>query len=163
MKDSEKEGLRKQSADAVEATEASTAFRQEVEQITEAVTEVVSETSLADKVDDLRTYIDNISEDVEGWRTSRAETYVEALETLKSQVEEIQTEWNVVSSSMKSQREGLPDRDGAAAHRHVRLAGGISGKIDVFGGDRPAAHIEVSGSGIADPQARPAASGLMDG
>ena len=107
MKDSEKEGLRKQSADAVEATEASTAFRQEVEQITEAVTEVVSETSLADKVDDLRTYIDNISEDVEGWRTSRAETYVEALETLKSQVEEIQTEWNVVSSSMKSQRERL--------------------------------------------------------
>lgn len=107
VKDLETEALPEQPDKAVEAAEASNAFRQEVEEITEAVGEVVSETSLADKVEELRTYIDNISEDVQSWRSSRAQTYAEALETLKSQVEEIQTEWNAVSSGMKTHRERL--------------------------------------------------------
>lgn len=96
-----------QEATLTEPSEAESAIRQEVQEIKEAVNEVVSETSLADKVDELRIYIENISEDVQSWRTSRAETYIEALETLKSQVDEIQGEWNAVSSAMKAQRERL--------------------------------------------------------
>ena len=82
-------------------------IQQEVQEITEAVSGVVRESSLSDKVEELRTYIDNISEDVRNWRSSRADTYVEALETLKSQVDEIQNEWDTVSAGMKAQRERL--------------------------------------------------------
>ena len=90
-----------------QTSEVDSTIRQEVEGIKEAVNEVVSETSLSEKVDELSTLIDNISEDVQSWRTSRKDSYVEALETLKSQVEEIQSEWENVSTSMKAQRERL--------------------------------------------------------
>ena len=96
-----------QNTDINGSSESGTDIRHEVEEITEAYGEIVGETSLADKVEELRTYINNISEDVESWRTSRVETYIEALEILKSQVDEVQTEWNSVSSSMKAQRERL--------------------------------------------------------
>jgi seryl-tRNA synthetase len=102
-----KTGYVQNKTNASEASEADADIRQEVEKITEAYSEIVEETSLADKVEELRTNIDNISEDVESWRTSRAEIYMEALETLKSQVDEIHNEWNTVSSSMKSQHERL--------------------------------------------------------
>jgi len=90
-----------------ESSEVSAEFEKEVQELRKAVNEVVTETSLAEKVEDLRLILENISEDVEAWRSSRKDSYLEALETLKSQVEEIQSEWNNVSTSMKSQRERL--------------------------------------------------------
>jgi hypothetical protein len=79
----------------------------EVEEIKEAVTGFVTETSLSDKVEQLRTNLDNLSEEVESWRSWPKDTYLEVLETLKAQVEEIQSEWNNVAGSMKTQREKL--------------------------------------------------------
>ncbi|MBN1176790.1 MAG: hypothetical protein JXA51_03830 [Dehalococcoidales bacterium] len=96
-----------QEVDLAVTSETGAAIRQEVEEISEAYGEIVGETSLAEKVEELGTYINNISEDVEKWRTSRVETYIEALETLRSQVDEVQSEWDTVSTSMKAQRERL--------------------------------------------------------
>jgi len=97
----------KEEPSSAASPEAGSDIRQEVKEIKEAVNEAVTETSLADKVEELRTLIDNISEDVQSWRAFRRDTYVEALETLKSQLDEIQSEWNAVSDSMKTQRERL--------------------------------------------------------
>lgn len=79
----------------------------QVEQITRAVDEAVSDTSLPIKVEELRTNLENLSEEVKGWRKWRKDTYLEAIESLKSQVEEIESEWNNVASSMNTQRERL--------------------------------------------------------
>jgi len=80
---------------------------QEVEEIKEAVTGFVTETALSDKVEQLRTNLDNLSEEVESWRSWPKDTYLEVLETLKAQVEEIQNEWNNVAGSMQTQRDRL--------------------------------------------------------
>jgi len=82
------------------------AVQQEVEGIKQAVDEVC-ETCLDEKVDALRTNIDNITEDVEGWKIPEKDTYLEAFETLKGQVSEIESEWGNVSATMKTQRERL--------------------------------------------------------
>lgn len=79
----------------------------QVEEIKEAVTGFTTETSLSDKVEELRTNLDNLSDEVESWRSWRKDTYLEVLETLKYQVEEIQKEWDSVAGSMKTQRERL--------------------------------------------------------
>ncbi len=108
MEDIPKDELNKeQEIGLTEPSEVGADFEKEVQEISKAVSEVVAETSLAEKVDDLRLILENISEDVEAWRSSRKDSYLEALETLKSQVEEIQGEWSNVSTSMKSQRERL--------------------------------------------------------
>ena len=79
----------------------------QVVEIKEAVDATVSETSLPDKVSDLRTMLDNLSEEVDSWRSWHKTDYLEVIETLKTQVEEIQHEWNGVSNSMTAQREKL--------------------------------------------------------
>jgi len=79
----------------------------QVEEITEAVDTTVSETSLPDKMSDLRIMLDNLSEEVDSWREWHKNDYLAVIETLKSQVEEMQHEWNNVSGSMKTQREKL--------------------------------------------------------
>ena len=79
----------------------------QVEEITEAVDTTVSETSLPDKMSDLSIMLDNLSEEVDSWREWHKNDYLAVIETLKSQVEEMQHEWNNVSSSMKTQREKL--------------------------------------------------------
>jgi len=92
---------------STEPVKVESTIQHEVQELKEAVEGVVSEAALLDKVEALRTSIENLSEDVQSWRTARRDTYVEALETLKSQVDEIQSEWNNVSASMKAQRDRL--------------------------------------------------------
>jgi hypothetical protein len=79
----------------------------EVEEVKEAVDATVSETSLPDKVTDLRVMLDNLSEEVDSWKTWHKIDYLAVIETLKSQVEEIQSEWNNVSSGVSLQQEKL--------------------------------------------------------
>ena len=102
-----KKGKKEQPINPTELDTAESAILQEVEEIKEAVSSVVTETSLTDKVEDLRYILDNLSEEVESWRKWHKNTYLEVIETLKSQVEEIQGEWNNVSGSMQTQREKL--------------------------------------------------------
>lgn len=67
----------------------------------------VHETHLDEKVEALRSNIDNISEDVQTWRLPERDTYLEALESLRGHVGEIESEWGTVSATMKTQRERL--------------------------------------------------------
>jgi len=82
-------------------------IQKEVQEIKEAVDEAVTETDLPEKVDELRTNIEGISEEVQSSRTWSKDAYVEVLEALKSQVSEIESEWGNVSATMKAQRERL--------------------------------------------------------
>ena len=79
----------------------------QVEEIKEAVDTTVAETSLPDKVVDLRDMLENLSEEVDSWKTWHKNDYLGAIETLKSQVEEINSEWGNVSNSLMAQREKL--------------------------------------------------------
>jgi len=106
MKDDEIQ-VEEQELASVELEKADSVIRQEVEEIKEAVENVVTESPLSEKVEELRTNLENISEEVESWRTWQKNTYLEVMETLKTQVEEIQSEWNNVSAGMKTQRERL--------------------------------------------------------
>ena len=77
----------------------------QVEEIKEAVDTTFSETSIPEKVTDLRVMLDNLSEEVDSWKTWHKNDYLGAIETLKSQVEEINIEWDSVSESLGLQRE----------------------------------------------------------
>jgi hypothetical protein len=79
----------------------------EVEEAKEVVDATVLETSLPEKVTDLRAMLDNLSEELNSWRTWHQTDYLGVIETLKSQVEEIQNEWNNVSGSVTLQQEKL--------------------------------------------------------
>ena len=107
MQDDKTEAVNEGKLDSAEPSEVTSAIQQEVEEIKEAVAGVVSETSLPDRVESLRSNIESLGEEVQSWRTWRKNTYVEALETLNSQVNEIQDEWTTVSASMKTQHERL--------------------------------------------------------
>ncbi|MBA7668112.1 hypothetical protein ES703_76216 [subsurface metagenome] len=67
----------------------------------------VHETHLDEKVETLRSNIDDISEDVQTWQLPEKDTYLEALESLRGHVGEIESEWGTVSATMKTQRERL--------------------------------------------------------
>ena len=79
----------------------------QVTEITEAVDDTVSKTRLPHKVEDLRTMLENLSDEIDSWRSWHKNDYLGAIETLKTQVEEIQSEWNNVSDGIKTQRERL--------------------------------------------------------
>ena len=79
----------------------------EVEEVKEVVDANVLETSLPEKVTDLRTMLDNLGEELDSWKTWHKTDYLAVIETLKSQVEEIQSEWNSVSGSVTLQQEKL--------------------------------------------------------
>jgi molecular chaperone GrpE (heat shock protein) len=64
-------------------------------------------TTLSGKMIDLHTMLENLSEEVDGWRTWHKTDYLEVIETLKSQVLEIQDEWHSVSAIMQNQREKM--------------------------------------------------------
>jgi len=107
MQDIKTEVVNEEKLDLTEPPEVSSDIQREVQEIKEAVAGVASETSLPDKVDALRSNIESLSEEVQSWRTWRKNTYVEALETLNSQVSEIQNEWAAVSANIKTQHERL--------------------------------------------------------
>jgi archaellum component FlaC len=79
----------------------------QVEEIKEAVEATVTDTSLPEKVGDLRDMLEHLSDEVDSWKTWHKKDYQGAIETLKSQVEEIHAEWGNVSNSLNSQREKL--------------------------------------------------------
>jgi phage-related protein len=76
------------------------------EEVKEAV-DAVSETSLPDKVAELHSILDNLSEEVHSWKDWHENDYLAFIEAIKSQVKEIQNEWNNVSSSVSVQQEKL--------------------------------------------------------
>lgn len=67
----------------------------------------IAETNLSGKMADLHVMLENLSEEVDGWRTWHKTDYLAVIETLKSQVLEIQDEWHSVATSMQNQREKL--------------------------------------------------------
>ena len=82
-------------------------IRREVEEVKEAVHGVIEEAPLPDKVESLQAMIEDISDEVKGWRNGHTGPYMETLETLKLQVDEIQQEWTSVASTLHIQREKL--------------------------------------------------------
>jgi prophage DNA circulation protein len=76
------------------------------EEVKEAV-DAVSETSLPDKVAELHSILDNLSEEVHSWKDWHENDYLAVIEAIKSQVKEIQNEWNNVSSSVSRQQDKL--------------------------------------------------------
>jgi uncharacterized coiled-coil DUF342 family protein len=80
---------------------------EQVEEIKDTVSATISETNLSEKMSDLRVMLDNLTDEVDSWRAWHKIDYLEVIETLKSQVEEMHNEWNNVSESMKTQREKL--------------------------------------------------------
>jgi hypothetical protein len=85
----------------------STQTANHVEEIKEAVEGTVSRTSLPDKVEDLRFMLENLSTSVDSWQAWHKNDYLAVIETLKSQVEDIQQEWDSVSASVRSQSERI--------------------------------------------------------
>jgi hypothetical protein len=79
----------------------------QVEEIKDAVVGTATETSMTDKVSDLHTMIDNLTDEVDSWKSWHKTEYLEAMESIKSHVGEIEDEWDKVSESMKGQREKL--------------------------------------------------------
>lgn len=79
----------------------------QVAEIKEAFDTTFTETSLPEKVTDLKLMLDNLSEEVVGWRNWHRNDYLGVIETLKSQVEEINNEWSSVSQNLNAQRERL--------------------------------------------------------
>ena len=83
------------------------AMLKHVEEIKDAFTETVTETTLTEKVSDLNTMLDNLSEEVDSWKSWHKTDYLEAMEAIKSHVGDIESEWQNVSESMKNQRDRL--------------------------------------------------------
>jgi len=98
--------LQEQEESQPDLTEAITAAKQ-VEEIKEAVADTVAETSMPDKMSDLRTTLETLSEEINNWRAWRKDDYLAAIETLKTQVDDTQAEWDNVSGVMKKQSERL--------------------------------------------------------
>ncbi len=80
---------------------------EQVDEIKDTVNVTFSETNLPEKVSDLRIMLENLSEEVDSWRNWQKVDYLGVIETLKSQVEEIQSEWGNVSNSIMLQHEKL--------------------------------------------------------
>jgi predicted nuclease with TOPRIM domain len=77
------------------------------EEVKEAVDATVSETSLPDKVTELYSILENLSEEVHSWKNWQGNDYLGVIEALKSQVKEIQNEWDNVSNRVSRQQEKL--------------------------------------------------------
>ena len=65
----------------------------------------VSETNLSGKMADLNTMLENLSDEVDSLRVWHKTDYLEALEVLKSQVQEIRDEWQNFHQGIQSQRD----------------------------------------------------------
>ena len=78
---------------------------QQVKKIKKAAGEAVLKTNLSGKMDDLNTMLENLSEEVDNWRVWRKTDYLEAIEVLKSQVQEVRDEWQNVHQGIQTQRD----------------------------------------------------------
>ncbi len=89
--------------DLVEATETI----KQVEELKEAVATTVADTYLSEKVTGLRDMLEQLSGEVDSWKSFHKKDYQGSIETLKSQVEEIHGAWGNISDALVSQREKL--------------------------------------------------------
>jgi hypothetical protein len=89
---------------AMETTDVTSTIK-EIEEVKGVVDATVLETSLPDKLADLSGMLNNMSEEVDSWKSWYKNDYLAVIETLKSQVEEIQNEWDTVFSSFSTQQE----------------------------------------------------------
>jgi len=78
---------------------------QQVKKMKKAVGEAVLKTNLSGKMDDLNTMLENLSEEVDNWRVWHKTDYLEAIEVLKSQVQEVRDEWQNVHQGIQTQRD----------------------------------------------------------
>jgi len=78
---------------------------QQVKKMKKAVGKAVSETNLSGKMADLNTMLENLSDEVDSLRVWHKTDYLEALEVLKSQVQEIRDEWQNFHEGIQSQRD----------------------------------------------------------
>jgi uncharacterized phage infection (PIP) family protein YhgE len=93
-----------QYSEQVWQTEAS--IRQEVEEIADAFKEgAESELSLTEKVENLRTSLESITEEVQSWRGKNY--YLDAIDNVKQQVDEVHAEWDSLSATLTAQRERI--------------------------------------------------------
>ncbi|MFC2039092.1 hypothetical protein ACFLUG_04915 [Chloroflexota bacterium] len=106
MTNEEENGLIKNDPVETESIETTETLKQ-VEEIKEAVDITVSAAVLPGKVEDLRDMLENLSEEVASWKTWQKNDHLGAIETIKSQVDEINSEWDNVSSSLLIRHEKL--------------------------------------------------------
>lgn len=78
---------------------------QQVKKMKKAVGEAVSETNLSGKMADLNTMLENLNYEVDSLRGWHKTDYPEAIEALKSQVQEIRDEWQNFHQGIQTQRE----------------------------------------------------------
>ncbi len=82
-------------------------IKHEVEEIKEAVDEVVAEESLTEKVEVLRSNIGKLDTKIRNWDKWYEGDYTKTLESLKKQVVEVEEEWLTVGSKLQAQGERL--------------------------------------------------------
>lgn len=82
------------------------AIQQEVEGIRGTVDGAVAD-SLDEKVEGLRQAIHQVNDELSSWRSFPQGVDVETFQGLKSQVEDVQTEWQTLASSIQTQRDRL--------------------------------------------------------
>ena len=85
----------------------SSAIKLEVEEIKEVVDEVVTEESLTEKVEALRSNIDSLGFKISNWDKWYERDYAKTLESLKRQIVEVEEEWLTVGSKLQAQGERL--------------------------------------------------------
>lgn len=80
-------------------------IHQEVRDATTSMREATDESTLSEKVDVLRRSLHEIGEEVYSWRGRNY--YLEAIEGVKQQVDDIQQEWDAIRRTMNTERERL--------------------------------------------------------
>lgn len=78
---------------------------QEVREATTGMREATDESTLSEKVEVLRRSLNEISEEVYSWRGK--DFYLDAIEGVKQQVDDIQEEWDAIRKTMNTERERL--------------------------------------------------------
>ena len=76
-------------------------LRQEVSVIKDDIHEIINEAALAEKVELLRTTVNDLSEEVQAWRNGNNRSYVDSIMALQSQIAAIQEEWDTLFSTLR--------------------------------------------------------------
>jgi predicted nuclease with TOPRIM domain len=83
------------------------ALQQQVEDIKAGVEGAVAATSLDEKVEALRAAIAHVGEQVAAWRGWQPSSTAETFAQLQEQVEDVQAEWQTLTTGLQAQRERL--------------------------------------------------------
>ncbi len=82
-------------------------LRQGVKELSEALLDAMTSSSLQERVDALGVAVSEIERDIKEWQGWRKGPDLESFEGLKSQVEAIQKEWEDLTGTFQTQRERL--------------------------------------------------------